>query len=72
MVICEILLDKWWITALMKPGECGLLKSCIEEELFINDLKEVMKVLKLVFSNKCIADVEFPSKAIKEFVIQNQ
>ena len=55
MVIFDILFNKWWTRALMKPAENGLLTNCEPEVSFVRVLKEAIRVLKLVFSNKTIS-----------------
>jgi len=68
MVIFEFLFNNWWAKILVKPLENGLLKNCEEESSFLIDLKEAVKVLKLVFCERLPPDTKFPSKIIEEFI----
>lgn len=52
----------------MKPAESGLLKNCEEEVSFVCGLKEVIKILKLIFCDKFTEDLKFSSKTTEEFV----
>lgn len=67
-IIMDILFNKWWLLAFMKPSENGLLRNCANENSFILQLKPVVKVLKAVLYDKSIDGVSTESTLISSFV----
>jgi len=68
----DILFTKWWMHGLLKPLECGLLKNCAPEFGFVKDLKEVVKILKVIFYDKPITDLSIDIPGLEEFIIKKK
>ena len=67
----EILFGKWWMRGLLKPCENGLLKNCGSETIFVKELMEVIKLLKLVFADAVTHEM-FTSKFAEDFVMEKR
>ena len=68
----DVLFTKWWMHGLLRPLECGLLRNCASEREFMIDMKEVVKILKVVFYDKPVSDLISFTPAISQFVISSQ
>lgn len=68
----DILFTKWWMHGLLKPLECGLLKNCAPELGFIKDLKEVVKILKVIFYDKPVSDLSLAIPGLEEFAAKKK
>jgi len=68
----DILFTKWWMHALLKPLECGLLKSCAPEQGFMTDLKQVVKVLKVILYNKSVPDLNINIPGLEVFITEKK
>ena len=67
----DAVFNKWWLHALMKPSENGLLSNCSPESNFTIQLAQAVKVLKAIFYDKPISESTF-SPIEKEFIIEQQ
>jgi len=67
----EILFYKWWMRGILKPCENGLLKNCGSEAVFVKELMEVIKLLKLIFADKFSSEA-CSSKLIENFVLEKR
>ena len=64
----DLLFQKWWLHALMKPEENGLLKSCAIEHVFIMQLMPVLKVLKNVLYGKLLDDPSSYAISVNSYI----
>lgn len=53
----DILFQKWWQSALVRPVEHGIMRLCVLEESFDKTLKVILKVLKGVLYGKLLDDI---------------
>ena len=68
----EILFDRWWMRALTRPTENGLLKNCGSEIVFVKELMEVFKVLKLIFLDRHNFYLTLNSKLTTNFISEKR
>ena len=68
----DILFTKWWMHGLLRPLECGLLKNCAPEKGFIADLKEVVKVLRVILYDKSVPDLNINKSELEVFITEKK
>lgn len=53
----DILFQKWWQSALVRPAEHGIMALCVLEESFDKTLKIILKIIKGVLYGKLLEDM---------------
>lgn len=48
----DLLVNRWWLEALVNPGKSGLLNNCFAKEHFKPQLEMIAKILGAIFLNK--------------------
>lgn len=65
----DILFQKWWQSAFVRPLEHGMMKSSVMDESLDNTLKQILKILKAVLYGKPLEDQNPGTTQINEFIV---
>jgi len=64
----DVLFQKWWQSALVRPVEHGIMRLCVLEESFDKTLKLILKILKAILYGKLLEDTGPATQQYNNFI----